>query len=95
MTENNIQTDEEKKSLRVEILEQVTNLATAGFGLVAALAWNEAIKALFSKLFPEPNGNVIASFIYALFITSLDVFITIHLGRITNVAKKRFSAGKK
>jgi len=80
---------EENKSLRIEILEQVSSLATAGFGLVAALAWNDAIKAIFSQFFPSPGGNLLALLGYALVITILVVVITIQLGRAVNLAKKQ------
>lgn len=86
---------EEQKNLKIEILEQVASLATAGFGLVAALAWNDAIKALFATFFPQPGGNVIVLFIYALFITSLVVFVTTRLGRAVNVAKKQLAGRNK
>ncbi|MBN1779413.1 MAG: hypothetical protein JW816_04345 [Candidatus Buchananbacteria bacterium] len=82
-------THEEKKSLKIEILEKVSSLATAGFGLVAALAWNDAIKDLFAQLFPNPDNNLIAKFVYALFITSLVVLVTVQLGRVVNLAKKK------
>ena len=36
------------KSLRLAILEQMAVLAAGGFGLVAALAWNDAIQALLT-----------------------------------------------
>jgi len=78
---------EEAKSLKIEILEKMSSLATAGFGLVAALAWNDAIKSLFSLLLPE-NGNIIAQFIYAGVITIIIVLVTIKLGKLTDVAKK-------
>jgi len=86
---------EEQKNLKIEILEQVTSLATAGFGLVAALAWNDAIKALFAAFFPQPGGNVAALFTYALLITILVVFVTTRLGRAVNIAKKQLTKGKK
>ena len=92
--QNQPQTSEEKKDLKVEILEQVSTLATAGFGLVAALAWNDAIKGLFSSVFPSPQGNLIAQFGYALLITILVVVVTIQLGRAVNLAKKGLSKGK-
>ena len=92
MNENNSpQTQEEKKTLKVEILEKVSTLATAGFGLVAALAWNDAIKAIFEQLFPQPGGNLAASLGYAIVITILVVIITIHLGRLVNLAKNRLN----
>lgn len=85
---------EEKKSLKVEVLEQITTLATAGFGLVAALAWSDAIKDLFTTLFPSPSDNLIAKFGYALVITIIIVITTIQLGRAVNLAKKTFNNGK-
>ena len=87
-------TQKEKKSLRLEVLEQVVTLATSGFGLVAALAWNEAIKAFFTQFFPEPGNNLIALLVYALFITILVVFITTKLGRVLNLAKKQLKQEK-
>jgi membrane protein YdbS with pleckstrin-like domain len=87
-------TQKEKKSLRLEVLEQVVTLATSGFGLVAALAWNEAIKAFFTQFFPEPGNNWIALLVYALFITILVVFITTKLGRVLNLAKKQLKQEK-
>ncbi len=86
MSEQN-PTAQEKQSLKVEILSKMTDLATAGFGLVAALAWNEAIKSLFEMIFPKA-GNVIAQFLYAILITALIVVITLKLGKITEFAKR-------
>ena len=77
----------EEKDLKTEILEQITSLATAGFGLAAALAWNDAIKSLFLAIFPE-TGNIIAQFVYAIVITIIVVLITIKLGKLTNFSKK-------
>jgi len=86
---------EDIKTLKVEILEKISALVTAGLGLVAALAWNDAIKALFTKLFPEPGGNIFASFTYALLITIIIVIITIQLGRMIDLAKKPLIKDKK
>ncbi|KKS74593.1 MAG: Pyruvate flavodoxin/ferredoxin oxidoreductase domain protein, partial [Parcubacteria group bacterium GW2011_GWA2_42_80] len=52
-----------QKSLRLEILENVSKLATAGLGLVAALAWNDAIQTLFKMIFGEQSA-VWAKFVY-------------------------------
>lgn len=81
-------TPKEKKNLKIEVLEKVSSLATAGFGLVAALAWNDAIKAIFTEFFPSPGDNIIALVGYALVITILVVIVTIQLGRVVNLAKK-------
>jgi len=82
-----IKTANDIKSLKVEVLDKMTDLATAGFGLVAALAWNEAISSLFIAIFPQA-GNIIAKFVYAVIITALVVLVTLRLGKLTDLAKK-------
>jgi Family of unknown function (DUF5654) len=39
-----------------EILDKFSQLITTALGLVAALAWNEAIKQLISQIFGEAGG---------------------------------------
>lgn len=41
----------ESTSIKHEILDKIAALIAAAFGLVAALAWNDAIKALFREYF--------------------------------------------
>ncbi|MFA5028906.1 MAG: DUF5654 family protein [Candidatus Methylomirabilota bacterium] len=81
------QVDQKPPSLKVEVLTKMIDLATAGFGLVAALAWNDAIKAIFDAVFPTA-GNIAAKVIYAAVITVIVVFITLRLGKLLNLAKK-------
>ncbi len=83
------------KSLRVEVLEKIGQLVATGFGLVAALAWNDFIKNLFSRLFPEPKNNLFAMFAYALLITILVVVATLQLGRLLEIAKRQLEQEKK
>lgn len=82
-----------ERSFREELFNQMLTLSTSGFGLVAALAWNEAIQSLvrdyIQYYFPDSYG-VISKFIYALIITFLAVFITYQLSRLS----ARFSAKK-
>ncbi len=92
-TEKTKKPSEEKTNLRIEVLEKVSALATAGLGLVAALAWNDAITATFKQLFPAPGDNLLALFGYALFITIIIVIVTFQLGRALNLAKKELSKG--
>lgn len=84
----------EKKSLKIEVLEKMASLATAGFGLVAALAWNDAIKGLFSMIFPQA-GNVVAQFAYATLITVIIVLVTLRLGKLVDFAKKQLAEEEK
>ena len=62
-------------------------LMTASFGLVAALARNAAIQALFDTVFPEA-GDLLAKFPCAVVVTAIVVFMTIRLGRLSEQIKK-------
>ncbi len=64
-----------------EVLEKTLQLATAAFGLVAALAWNDAIQTLFTQIFGDA-ADVMAKFLYAIIITVIVVFATIRLARL-------------
>ena len=87
---DNQETKQEKKNIKLEILEKMATLVTAGFALVAALAWNDAIKKLFEMIFGK-QSNVFAMFGYAILITVIVVFATIKLGRATRKAKDEIS----
>lgn len=64
------------------VKEKMITLILAGFGLVAALAWNDAIQTLFNSLFPQGSG-LIGKFGYALIVTLIVVIISLHLKRIS------------
>ncbi len=76
------------KTLRKEMLNEMLRLSTNGFGLVAALAWNEVIKeAVSTYIKPVVGGSsgIISLFIYAILVTILAVGVTYNL---TRLAKK-------
>jgi len=50
------------------------------FFFIAALAWNEAIKALLNAIFPN-TGTLVSLFIYALLISWLAYLIAKGLGK--------------
>jgi len=60
-------------------LATTTALITSAFALVAALAWNTAIQALFDLIYPPQAGQgvkaVIGQFIYAVVITLVVVTV--------------------
>ena len=66
----------------------MVQLATAGFGLVAALAWNETIKDIIDR-FISPGSSLISRLIYAIIVTILAVIVTYYLGRLTQEAKEK------
>ena len=73
------------KKLHVAILKQMVALATSGFGLVAALAWNNVIQDLVNNYIKPhlPQGSSIFSlFIYAVLVTSLAVLVTYNLTKL-------------
>lgn len=69
------------------VSESLTMMATS-LGLVAALAWNEAIKKLIDEFIPKGKG-VLSLFVYAIFITIVVVIVTKRLGRV----KERLDQG--
>lgn len=79
-----LDTDKNNK-LHIEIVRQMLTLATAGFGLVAALAWNsliqEFVNTYVKRWLPE-GGKVSSLLIYALVVTLLAVVITYQLSKI-------------
>lgn len=83
---------EQKRAIHVEIIRQMVTLATSGFGLVAALAWNNVIQDLVNNYIRKwlPQGSsLISLFIYAVIITILAVFITFQLSRLLEKLEKK------
>lgn len=68
--------------MQKEVIEKVAALITAAFGLIAALAWNEAIQAIFRLVFGEQSG-VWAMIFYAVVVTIIAVVVTIWIGRVS------------
>ncbi|MDT7780147.1 MAG: hypothetical protein QOC99_2659 [Acidobacteriota bacterium] len=62
------------------ILQTMITLASASLGLVAALAWNEAIKAAIKHLLGE-GDSLAALFIYAILATAIAIVVLLILGR--------------
>jgi len=75
---------EEQKKFKIELIRQMLNLATSGFGLVAALAWNSVIQEVvnnYVKKFLPQNSGIISLLIYAVLVTVLAVFVTLQLSK--------------
>ncbi len=77
-----------------EYIKTMVQLATTGFGLVAALAWNEAIKALFSEIFGKTSG-IISLFVYAIIVTFIVVLVTKKLGKLAEKVETKENEAKK
>ncbi|TAM56356.1 hypothetical protein EPN52_14695 [bacterium] len=68
-------------------LSAMIALATAAFGLIAALAWNAAITELF-KLVLKPGAGIVSLFIYAIVVSLIAVWVINSLGRLAERAAK-------
>ncbi len=73
---------QETRSIRQEVRQQTLGYIIAAFGLVAGLAWNEAIKALIERFFKDGSDSLSAKFLYAIVITLAVVILTIYLARL-------------
>ncbi len=73
-------------ALSVDVIDKLAALITAAFGLVAALAWNDTIKEIFSTIFGE-QSTIPAMLGYAVFVTILAVIFTVWVGALSNKSK--------
>lgn len=73
---------EKSSKLRKEFLKTMIQLATAGFGLAAALAWNEAIQSIIARLVPDNGSGISSKVIYAFIVTGIAVGVTYMLGKM-------------
>jgi hypothetical protein len=62
------------------IIQTMITLAAASLGLVAALAWNEAIKALIKSVLGE-DDSLVGLFTYAIMATVIAIVVLLILGR--------------
>lgn len=93
-----IETPEKIQDLPLSLIKNIITLATSGFGLVVALAWNEVIQTLV-KLYVDPwlgkNGSLVSLIVYALLITFLAVFFTMQLTQLQKRVAHRLTPAKK
>jgi Family of unknown function (DUF5654) len=72
--------EEKEPPMKILIVDKMSALITAAFGLVAALAWNEAIKAIFQEIFGSAE-SIVPMLIYAIVVTIAAVVLTILVAR--------------
>lgn len=81
-----------KSKFHLVLVKQMITLATGGFGLVAALAWNNVIQEFVNdyvkKYLPSGSG-IVYLLIYALIITILAVVITYNLAKIQEILEEK------
>lgn len=67
--------------MKLQILKTLGVLITTAFALVAALAWNEAIKAVIDAFFKQGSA-LTGLLVYALLVTVLAVVASVAIGRL-------------
>jgi len=79
--------------MKKDVIEKLAALITAAFGLIAALAWNDAIKALFKGPCGTEGAGVLCAlssggpWVYAIIVTIIAVFATIWIAKVAGKAK--------
>ena len=79
--------------MKKDVIEKIAALITAAFGLVAALAWNDAIKALFTGPCGTEEAGALCAlsaggpWVYAIIVTIIAVFATIWIAKVAAKAK--------
>ena len=73
-----------------DVVATMISLASAAFGVVAALAWNSAITTWFNTwLAKNSAGRVGALFVYAVIVTLIGVVVIVALGRLAGRLRAR------
>ena len=71
-----------------EVVATMISLASAAFGVVAALAWNTAITAAVNRwLIGNNPARISVLFVYAVVITVIGVVVIVILGRLAGRIK--------
>ena len=73
-------------SFSIEVIDKLSDLSTSAFALVAALAWNSAIQAIFAEIFGE-QSSIPAMLGYAVTVTVIAVLFAMWIGFIAKKAK--------
>lgn len=80
-----MESKKKNQKLQLAILKQMATLATGGFSLVAALAWNSLIQEVvnnYIKKYLDVGSGLISLLIWALLITVLAVFVAVQLSTL-------------
>jgi hypothetical protein len=78
--------DASQGNLKKEIRSRTVGYIVGALGLVAGLAWNEAIRQLIDVIFPLGHNSIWAKFIYAIIITAIVVWVSMYLMRFAEKA---------
>lgn len=74
-------TKEDLVKTKIEFMSRLITIVIAGLGLIAALAWDEALKHLFKVLFPN-EATFASDILYAVIITLLATIVSLYLRKL-------------
>ncbi len=72
------------KKVRERFWDKFTTAILTAFGVIVALAWNDATKSFFEKYF-SPDNTIFAKCIYALFVTMILVMLSLRFSKEEDV----------
>ena len=78
----------ELNHLHSDVFERIVTLIIAALGLIAALAWDEALRHIFEILFGG-SGTLLEQISYALVITIIAALISVRLGKLFSKHKDK------
>lgn len=67
-----------------EIRSRTFGYVSTALGLVAGLAWNDAIRVLIESVFPLARNTIAVKFLYAVIITVVVVLLIRYLEKLTS-----------
>jgi hypothetical protein len=82
----------EMAKVRSEVRNRTVKYIVAALGLVAGLAWNDAIKALIEYFFPQDQNSLKAKLVYAVFITLIVAVLSFYLSQLEKKEEKKVEA---
>lgn len=74
--------------MKDEVITGLATLMTASVGMVAALAWDDAVKTVMDRYYPQKGEGVRAKVAYATTVTVFSVIATIWIAKSAKKAKE-------
>ena len=75
--------------VKKELKDRISGYVVGAFGLIAALAWNDAIASFIKIIFPESSSTLVAKFLYALIMTVVVVIVAMYATKILEAENKK------
>lgn len=92
-----LKTPDRIQEFPLAVITNMVTLATSGFGLVVALAWNQVIQDVV-KRYIDPylgrDGGMISLLIYAVLMTVLAVMVTMQLSAVQKRVERTLYRGE-